>query len=258
MGILNPVFVIIGIIIGAGFASGKEIYTFFFAYGTKGIIGLAISISLIGYIIYKSLEIIKKYDINNYGELLKRLITKEDQSINLKFILNFTINTFLLISFFVMCAGFSAYFKQEFGINEILASILFGTFCYIILTKNIKGIFLVNSLIIPLITIFLIILGVKSIQNMYLFDGKSVANIMWIPSSILYASYNSITLVSMLIPMKKYVNNRKDIITISLLCMLIIATFAFIIILLLLNINVDISRIDLPAVYASRPFWKNI
>lgn len=33
MKILSCVFVIIGVIIGAGFASGKEIYTFFYIYG---------------------------------------------------------------------------------------------------------------------------------------------------------------------------------------------------------------------------------
>lgn len=38
MKILSCIFVIIGVIIGAGFASGKEIYTFFFVYGEKGII----------------------------------------------------------------------------------------------------------------------------------------------------------------------------------------------------------------------------
>ena len=35
--ILKIVFVLIGAIIGAGFASGKEIYIFFFSYGLKGI-----------------------------------------------------------------------------------------------------------------------------------------------------------------------------------------------------------------------------
>ena len=59
MKILSCIFVIIGIIIGAGFASGKEIYTFFFVYGKNGIIGIIISSFLIGYTIYKSLKIIK-------------------------------------------------------------------------------------------------------------------------------------------------------------------------------------------------------
>ena len=51
--ILKAVFVIIGTLIGAGFASGQEIYLFFFSYGTKGLIGIIISSGLIGLIIYK-------------------------------------------------------------------------------------------------------------------------------------------------------------------------------------------------------------
>ena len=41
--ILKICFVIIGTIIGAGFASGKEIYTFFNIYKVEGLIGLIIS-----------------------------------------------------------------------------------------------------------------------------------------------------------------------------------------------------------------------
>ena len=41
--ILKIVFVIIGTVIGAGFASGQEIYLFFFSYGIKGLIGILIS-----------------------------------------------------------------------------------------------------------------------------------------------------------------------------------------------------------------------
>lgn len=38
--ILKIVFVIIGTLIGAGFASGQEMYIFFFSYGLEGIAGL--------------------------------------------------------------------------------------------------------------------------------------------------------------------------------------------------------------------------
>ena len=53
--VLKVVFVIIGTIIGAGFASGKEIYLFFYKYGTLGILGIIISGGLTGFIIYKTL-----------------------------------------------------------------------------------------------------------------------------------------------------------------------------------------------------------
>ena len=66
--ILKITFVLIGALIGAGFASGKEIYIFFFSYEIKGIMGLIISACLIGIIIYYSLNIIVKNNIKTYKE----------------------------------------------------------------------------------------------------------------------------------------------------------------------------------------------
>ena len=77
--ILKITFVLIGAIIGAGFASGKEIYIFFFSYGIKGIAGLIISISLIGVIIYYSLKIIVKNKITTYKEFLNEIFKRKEQ-----------------------------------------------------------------------------------------------------------------------------------------------------------------------------------
>lgn len=163
MGILSSVFVIIGAIVGAGFASGREVYTFFFIHGKYGIIGMVISICLIGLAIYKVLKIIKKYDIENYEEFLEIIIGNiGTKNIKIKIVVNFIINTFLLITFFVMCAGVSAYFKQELGINEIITGIGVSVFCLIFLNKDMKGIVTLNFILIPLIIIVLLILGIKA------------------------------------------------------------------------------------------------
>ena len=59
--ILKIVFVIIGTMIGAGFASGKEIYLFFFSYGLEGTIGLIISSIITGITIYKTLDTMNRF-----------------------------------------------------------------------------------------------------------------------------------------------------------------------------------------------------
>ena len=51
------VLVIIGSLIGAGFASGQEIYSFFYSYEISGIFGIVITFLLIGILIYKSLKL---------------------------------------------------------------------------------------------------------------------------------------------------------------------------------------------------------
>ena len=256
MSIAKCIFVIIGSIIGAGFASGKEIYSFFYIYGEKGIIGLIFSVFLIGNIILKSLKIIKKYEIKNYEDFLKIIIQKKYlKKINIEIIINFIINIFLLFTFFIMCAGLAAYFNQEFGINIIFSGIIISIISYIILNKNTKGIFLINSILIPLIFFILIILGIKSINNAGNFINSSYTW-GWFPKSILYSSYNSVTLISILIPMKKYLKNKKDILKITILSSIIILIMALIIIIILLNIKSDINKIELPTVYASRTFWR--
>lgn len=254
MKILSCIFVIIGVIIGAGFASGKEIYTFFFNYGIYGIIGYILSAILLGYIVYKTLKIIKKYEINNYDEFLDTIIGKlQTKNINIKIILDFIINIFLLITFFIMCAGFAAYFKQELGINEIVSSIIVSAFCLFILSKNIKGIFLLNSVLMPMIIIVLCILGVKAF-DVNLDIEESYRGGMWFFNAILYASYNSITLISILIPMKKYIKNKKDILKIAITCCLIILALSTVIFILLLSIDINIGKIELPTVYAAKSF----
>ena len=73
-GIIKITSVIIGTIIGAGFISGQEIYSFFNKYGKYGQIGIFIAIGLIAIIIYKTLKIVYEKNILDYEELLNKII----------------------------------------------------------------------------------------------------------------------------------------------------------------------------------------
>ena len=72
--IFKVVFVIIGTLIGAGFASGQEIYLFFFSYGIEGLIGIIVSSVLMGITIYKTLVLVYAYNVKNYKEYLELLV----------------------------------------------------------------------------------------------------------------------------------------------------------------------------------------
>ena len=97
--IFTIILVIIGALIGAGFASGQEIYSFFYSYGMIGLIGLIITFVLIGITIYKSLKIICKNKIDNYDEFLKIFIKNEKVTNNNIFITIFI--TLVNFSFFI-------------------------------------------------------------------------------------------------------------------------------------------------------------
>ena len=140
MNILKVVFVIIGTLIGAGFASGQEIYTFFFSYGIKGILGIIISSTIIGLTIYKTFKIIEKNNIKNYKEFLDFFKKKK----KIKELINSIINIFILVSFYVMIAGFGAYLEQEINLNNFIGSSILAILCIILFKTNINVIIIVR------------------------------------------------------------------------------------------------------------------
>lgn len=154
MEILKVVFVIIGTLIGAGFASGQEIYAFFFSFAIKGLIGILISSFIIGITIYKTLQIVHKNNIDNYGIFLNNFI--KNKKVNN--ITNVITNVFILVSFYIMVAGFGAYLQQELNLNSIIGSGILAILCLILFKTNVNGLVRVNEILIPILIIIVILI----------------------------------------------------------------------------------------------------
>lgn len=258
--ILKVIFVIIGTIIGAGFASGKEIYIFFNKYGICGIIGILISGLVLGVLIYKVFYIVlKQKEIDDYNELLYYIFDRKSNRFNIVKIITFIINIFLLISFYIMVAGFSSYFKQEYGISIYITSSIFAILCYITLNNNIEGIIKISTALVPIIIIFILSLGsedlnysIYQITNMNFFGDMLVDSVI---SSVLYASYNSIILIPVLISLKKYIS-KKNTVLIGVFTALIVILLSIFVYMILLKANVEIIKLDLPLIYVVKQFGK--
>ena len=152
--VISITLVIIGALIGAGFASGQEIFSFFYIYGKNGIYGILIMSILIGIFIYKSLKIIYQKQVYNYNDFLNLFI----KNTKIRNVILWIVNVLLLVSFYIMVAGFGAYFEQEIGINRIIGSIVLNLLCVIVFFSNIKGVLKASNLIVPFL-IFLYFLS---------------------------------------------------------------------------------------------------
>lgn len=260
--IFKVVFVIIGTLIGAGFASGQEIYLFFFSFGIKGLIGILVSSILMGIVIYKVLSILDKYNIKTYKEFLDLLIKTKSKNkyFNFKYIINLIINIFILITFFIMIAGFGAYFEQEFGINSLIGSIILAVLSFGIFMTSVKGVVKANEILVPILIVFLIIIGFMNITSINLLNIKDYIiqsnTSSYILSSLLYCSYNSILLIPVLITLKDYLKNKKQIIGISFFSTIITIMLSVIIYLILVKVDVDITKLEMPAVYVVSNMFK--
>ncbi len=247
--IFKGLFVIIGTLIGAGFASGQEIYIFFYKYGIEGIIGITISSLLIGIIVYKVLEISREKETKNYKEFLNILVNNE-KKLN---IFNTVINIFILITFFIMIAGFGAYFEQQLGINSLIGSTILAMICYFVFLKDVTGLIKVNQLIVPILIGGLIIVGINVIDfTRVLQISKYVlqnSRWKWILDSILYGSYNTILLIPVLIALKNIITRKKESIIVSILTVTIVILLSLIIFFMLAKIDVNIENLEMPIVY---------
>lgn len=254
--VLKVVFVIIGTLIGAGFASGQEVYLFF-SYGMKGLIGILISSIIIGVVIYSTFNILNKYKINTYKDFLNILIPKNTK---LKIIANFIINIFILITFFIMIAGFGAYFEQEIGINRLVGSLILAIITFIVFMTSIKGVVKVNELIVPILIGFIFIIGIISIKNIHILNLENYVirtnYTNFALSAVLYSSYNSILLIPVLITLNNYVKNKKQIFYISFISAIVTILLSVIIFLLLVRVDVDISKLEMPVVYVVSNMFK--
>lgn len=247
-------FVIIGTIIGAGFASGKEIYTFFCIYGINGLLGILISNGIIGVVIYLTFKIIKNNNIKNYSDFISYLVGSNKL---LNYTINNIMNIFLFVSFVVMISGFSAYFNQEFNISSIFGAIVISILAFFTFFKNIDGIVKINTYLIPLLIFLVFLLGLK--ENIFSFKFNTIpfqSNFSWLLKSILYASYNSIVLIPIIINLQNLISNKTQIkyaIIITLLFMIIMSVTIYVV----LNCNIlKIVNVEIPIVYIASKFGK--
>lgn len=249
--VFRIVLVIIGALVGAGFASGQEIYSFFYSYGIIGLAGIIITCVLISVIIYKCLKLIYSNKIDAYNEFLKIFIKNE----KITKAINAVINMLLLITFYIMVAGFGAYFEQEIGINRLLGCGILVALSTIVFFTSVKGVLKASEIVVPFLIIFIIIIGGI---NLITLDSKIEMPIIkngWLLSSIIYCSYNMILLIPTLISLRKQISksdNVKYIATITGILMIIISIMIF---MLLIKSDVNIEILEMPSVYIIRKFF---
>ena len=240
---------------------GKEVYIFFRQYELCGILGLIISGGLTAVIINKVLQISNQNKINTYNNFLTDILKNKQYRINLIQIINYIVNIFLLISFYIMIAGFVSFFKQEYNLSPYIIVIITTFMCYIILNKNIEGVIKISTICVPIIILVIVNIGLKNFEfgiekiTSLSFNITSLGNS--IISSILYASYNSILLIPVVISLRKYVKNtRKNIRAIGITIFAIFITLGILVYMILLKGNIQILQLDMPLVYIIETFGK--
>lgn len=202
------------------------------------------------FIIYRTFVICYDNNINSYKELLDYIFPS---NMLLSNIINKIINIFLCITFFIMITGFGAYLSENLGLNQLIGSFILALISYFLFKKNIESIAKINSIIIPLLIVIILIIGMKNVFMIGINQiGKNISQVrsgFWIIQSILYASYNLILLIPVLLNLKKLLKSRKQMMTISIEVGIVMNLLSILIYLLLVNVNVDFKQLEMPIIY---------
>ena len=227
---------------------GQEIYLFFYRFGTKGLLGIIICNIIMAIIIYKTLKILYENNINTYKNFLDKIFLENEKLSN---ITNIIINIFLCATFFIMISGFGTYLLQSFGMNQMIGSSILALISYIVFLRKIESFAKINNIVIPILITIILIIGIINIVNLKKIDNNIYLDksYFWILQAILYASYNLVLVEPVLVNLKQFLKNKKQILKISIgvgIIMTILATLEF---LLLTNVDVIFKNLEMPLVY---------
>ena len=194
--------------LGLALLLGKEVFNFFTIYNFYGMISIFLFCFLMFFVIYKTLDLKIKFNLNNYRDFL-RLFEKKYHFINNKLFL-IIINTFLAISFYIMIIGLATLFNYQFGIAKfsIISIVIF--ICYIIFNKNnITFICTLNKLLMPILIFFIILLSINNINFSEINLNQNHNLLLSVFNGLLYFSYNSLLIIPNLfdLPIKNKKNN---------------------------------------------------
>lgn len=216
-------------VIGAGFASGREIFQFFTNYHEGGFYGIVFAGLLFSVIGYMVLDRVYEESINSYDELIF-----SSMGFFAGKVIQIAVPLFVLSLFSVMIAGMGKIFEEKLCIPFIYSVIFIAFICMLFLFNNIKGITVAGTVLTPVLITGMLLIGLyiiifKDLAVVRLIRGNRSISNNWLVSSILYVSYNSIMSIVVMCSLLPYLSSRRVARIGSILGGLMLCLIAFII-----------------------------
>ncbi|WP_274363623.1 YkvI family membrane protein [Paenibacillus thermotolerans] len=205
-------FTYIGTVVGAGFATGQEILQFFTKYGGVALFTILVSTALFIWLGTKIMLLASEIGATSYEDLNKILFGKTFGE---------WFSLLLLLELFsvsvVMLAGAGSVFEEHLGQPFLLGvgvTLLLG---YFVITRGMKGIIAVNSIVVPLMLLFTGIVFWHTLNLPEFAAGEWAVRESPYPAwrawlaPLLYSAFNLTAAQAVLVPLGATVKDRKAI-----------------------------------------------
>lgn len=209
-------------LIGAGFATGSEIYFYFSRFGVWGVLGIFLAVAIFAYTQYAVLNqahIKKAFTLDEYLEkTLKKPLS------GLVGIFSYIFMIFILSA---MMSGFGEMMYEMYGVKKLFGAILMHVCTILIVKIGYRGFVSTQSVL--SVAIIMIITGVCVFILAFEDNHIAVFNpqLSWAGSAVCYVGYNMLTAVAVLCILSRDTDKKSNLFS---------AVITFVILLILMLI----------------------
>lgn len=193
----------IAAVIGAGFASGAEVVSFFLAYGKESVIGIVLSCVLFGVFSYIMLKDCVEYGISDFSEYLKFIMPDFFRRIT-----NAVVFIFMSISLAAMSAAAGEILNDIFMLPVFYGVIIFSILCVFLLNFSVFGLTKINGILGIIIAMGLVLSCIYIINFRFLETFNSLTKIT--SSAISYTAYNQVAAAVILCSMSTLLRTKRQ------------------------------------------------
>ncbi|MDR9796179.1 hypothetical protein Q4O60_06585 [Aeribacillus pallidus] len=198
--------VYIGTVIGAGFATGKEIVEFFSKYGAGGIVGIICSAVLFVWLGTKMMLIGRRINASSYLQLNQFLFGTLSA-----YVVNGLMFMMLIGITSVMLSGAGAIFEEQLSLSKQFGIFLTIVLSIAVISFGVKGLSSVNLLVVPLFILFSLIISIEAIIRGDFIDFSLDGVFQPVKSSFLYVSFNLSLAQAVLVPLANAIKDESAI-----------------------------------------------
>lgn len=191
----------IGIIVGAGFASGQEILRFYSSFGYIGIVGSILAAVLFAFLGMNLMQLGSRMQTTSHKDVIYHVCGRY-----LGLFIDLIITFFLFGVTVVMFSGAGAIFEEQFGLPAFVGGLFMAVITIASVTLNVQKVISLISAVTPFLLVMVIVIAGYSVFN---FDSSSFnmnvalektspAASNWFMGALLYVSYNIAAGVAMI------------------------------------------------------------
>jgi len=192
-----------GVIVGAGFASGQEVLQFFGLYGIWGLVGLILVTLLFAFTGYAVMFTGRRVGASSHQDVLRQL-----GGTWLGRLMDLIVTVFLLGAAVTMAAGAGAVFQEQLGLPAVWGTVALVLAAVVTVSGRLRGVVNAISFIAPFLILSVLGVALGTLAR----QGLPLAGLLrpppvrpvvssWLVAAVLYVSYNLVMAVAVLGPM---------------------------------------------------------